>query len=63
MVVTFSVSPEQPQAADCQGNDQIAYEVTLPEALGDRQLVDGACESAEAKSTVYCDDGGVRYSP
>jgi hypothetical protein len=63
VVVTFFVSPGEPQVADCQGNDQIDYEVTLPEALGDRKLVDGACESAEAESTVYCDDGGVRYSP
>lgn len=42
IVITFTVSPGTPAAADCQGNDQVEYTVTLDEPVGDRRLVDGA---------------------
>lgn len=61
VVVTFSVSPGEPEIADCRGNDQIPYEVTLPEPLGERVLIDGACE--KGGGLVVCESRGIRYSP
>lgn len=62
LVITFTVSPGQPEAADCQGNDQVPYLLTLPQPLGEHRLIDGACESTEARSTVFC-ESAVRHSP
>ncbi len=62
IVVTFTVSPGPPMAANCQGNDEVAATIELPEPLGDRALVDGACSTAEAASTVFCDTD-VRVEP
>lgn len=63
IVITFTVSPGEPSSADCQGNDQVSQEVELPEVLGDRELVDGACASSEVSSTEPCQPSGVRYAP
>lgn len=63
IVITFTVSPGEPTAANCQGNDPLSVEVELPEAIGDRELVDGACASGEASNTEPCQPGGVRYTP
>lgn len=63
VVITFTVSPGEPSNADCQGNDQVSQEVELPEALGDRELVDGECASNEANDTAPCQPSGVRYRP
>ena len=64
VIVAFSVQPGEPASADCQGNPEVAYSLTLPEPLGSRQLVDGQCLTDEdAARTVFCDDGGVRYAP
>lgn len=63
VVITFAVSPGQPSAATCQGNNQVSYEVELPEAIGDRELVDGECSSAEANDTEPCRPDDVRYTP
>lgn len=49
VVVTFTVSPGEPSSATCPSNAQVAAEVELPEALGDRDLVDGG--------------SGVRHTP
>lgn len=63
LVITFTVSPGPPQSADCQGNPAVPYVVELPEPLGARALVDGACDAAEAARTAFCESGGVRRSP
>lgn len=64
VIVTFSVAPERSGAADCQGNDQVPYEVSLPEPLGDRALVDGQClDGGEAGTTSFCQPDGTRWAP
>lgn len=64
VVLTFAVEPAVPSGGDCQGNDQVPYEVELPEPLGDQKLIDGQCASkAEASGTSYCQPDGVRYQP
>lgn len=63
LVVTFNVSPGQPDAATCEGNDQVPYDLELPEPLGDRRLVDGGCDAPEASGTEPCQPDGVRYAP
>jgi hypothetical protein len=62
-VITFTVSPGPPQSVNCQGNTGVPYLVELPEPLGARALVDGACDAAEAGRTAFCESGGVRRSP
>ncbi len=63
VVLTFTVSPGEPRAADCQGNDGVTYEVELPEALGDRTLVDEACRSTPPVNPATCEPDGVRLVP
>lgn len=60
IVITFAVSPGPPKAATCPGNRAVPTVVELPEPLGARALVDGACETTEAATTSFCIDGGVR---
>lgn len=55
IVITFTVSPEDAEFADCQGNDQVEYVIELDDPVGDRALVDGACRTTSASSTVFCD--------
>lgn len=62
VVITITVSPGTPVAADCQGNDEVPATVLLPEALGDRLLVDGACRTTRASSTVSC-ESEIRFAP
>lgn len=62
IVVTFTVSPGEPMAANCQGNNEVEATVELPEPLGDRALIDGACRSTEASATVFC-ESDVRSAP
>jgi hypothetical protein len=63
VVITFTASPGEPNTADCQGNNAVSYDVELPEALGERELVDGGCASTEARGTAPCQPNGVRYTP
>lgn len=60
VLLTFTVTPGDPAGGGCQGNDEVACQVQLPEALGDRALVDGACASTRAGDTASCQPGGVR---
>lgn len=63
VVVTFAVDPIETDAS-CPDNDDVPYEVVLPEPLGDRSLVDGQCASgADASHTALCRPDGIRYSP
>lgn len=62
VVITITVSPGPPQVADCRGNDEVLATVRLPQPLGDRPLVDGACRTTKASSTVFC-ESEVRSAP
>lgn len=63
VIITVTVSPGSPEVADCQGNDEVPYTVELSRALGDRELIDGGCESGrEAVGTVFCETA-VRGGP
>lgn len=48
---------------ECPSNDLVSVTVTLSEPLGDRDLIDETCLSDPAKSTSFCEDNGVRWSP
>jgi hypothetical protein len=64
IVVTFTVKPAAPGAHTCQGNPRVPIAVDLGEAIGERQLVDGACDPGEAAATTaFCVDGSVRWKP
>ena len=63
VVLTFTVSPGPPEAATCPGNDAVAYVVELPESLGARALMDGACRAAEIVDALPCSRGGDRRTP
>lgn len=55
LVITFTVSPGDPPAAECPSNDLVEYVIELDEPIGDRVLVDGACRTTGAADTVSCD--------
>lgn len=64
VVLTFTVTPGEPSAATCQGNNRVRYDVTLPEPVGNRRLVDGQCgPEGEARGTTFCRPSGVRHQP
>ena len=60
VVVTFDVTAS-PGPHECPSNDRVPVVVELGTAIGDRQLVDGACRSDRAATTVFCRDGSVRW--
>lgn len=62
IVVTFTVAPLKADAYTCMGNDRVARTVIVGEPIGARRVVDGGCQG-EAKSTSFCEDGAVRWSP
>ena len=47
----------------CPGNDSVTVTVTLPEPVGDRQLIDAACLEGSAVRTSDCADGAARWKP
>ena len=64
VIVTFLVTPGEPGSADCQGNPEVPFLLTLSEPLGNRALIDGQCLTNEdVTSTAFCADGGLRYEP
>ena len=64
VIVTFVVTPGRAGSADCQGNPEVAFRLTLPEPLGDRALADGQCLSKDdVARTAFCADDGLRYEP
>jgi len=63
IVVTMSVEPLPSGDYTCPGNKAEPYVVELDGAIGERQLVDGACLTEEAASTSKCSDGAVRWRP
>ncbi len=50
-------------AYSCPSNDTVPYTLELGEALGERELVDGACLDAQYESSPACGNGGLRYQP
>ncbi|UFU08261.1 hypothetical protein [Ruania halotolerans] len=62
VVVTVDVEPLELDAANCQGNPAVPMTVVLDEALGERELVDGACLEGDAVGTSFCSDA-VRWGP
>lgn len=64
VVVTFDVAATSPGAHTCPGNPWVPMEIELGEALGRRQLVDGACmPEGPAVGTGFCASGPVRWTP
>ena len=55
LVITFTVSPGDPPAANCPSNDLVEYVIELDEPVGDRALVDGACRTTEAAEATFCE--------
>jgi hypothetical protein len=55
IVVTFAVDALPPGAQTCPGNNRVPTVVKLREPIGQRQLVDGACDpGGAAASTAWC---------
>jgi hypothetical protein len=64
VVVTFTVAAKGPGAANCLGNQQVAYEVDLGEPLLERPIIDGQClPGGEAVTTSFCVPDSTRYEP
>ena len=67
VVVTFSVEAPSPGAHTCPGNNRVPTLVELQDPIGQRQLVDGACDpGGAAVSTAWCRDefaNPVRWRP
>jgi hypothetical protein len=64
VIVTFVVTPGEPGSAECQGNPDVPFRLTLPEPLGSRALADGQCLTNEdVARTAFCAEGGLRYEP
>lgn len=54
VVVTFTVAPLRDGVALCPANKPVPYSITLERPLGDRALLDGACERKDAMTTSWC---------
>lgn len=61
IVVRASVEPLDGSSYNCLGNDVVKIEIDLGAPLGDRDLVDGACEHPRAARTTFC-DSEVRWA-
>lgn len=59
IVVTFTVAARTPGAAQCQGNEEVAYDVDLGEPLQGRSIIDGECLLGRRATTALC----TRYRP
>lgn len=64
VVITFTVAAKGLGAANCLGNQEVAYEVDLGEPLLERALIDGQClPGGEAVTTSFCVPDSTRYEP
>jgi hypothetical protein len=54
IVVTFTVTAKTPGAAQCQGNNQVPYEVDLGKPLQDRSIIDGQCLRGREATKALC---------
>ena len=63
VVITATVAQNGDGAANCQGNDVVVVTAQLEQPLGDRELVDGACDRfPDVATTTFCTDE-VRWPP
>lgn len=64
VVITFTVAAKGPGAANCLGNQEVAYKIELGEPLLERALIDGQClPGGEAVTTSFCVPDSARYEP
>ncbi|MBE1523988.1 hypothetical protein [Nesterenkonia lutea] len=61
IAVRVSVEPLHGSAYNCLGNDVVDMDVVVGEPIGDRELVDAACEHPRAARTASCETA-VRWS-
>jgi len=62
ITITFRLGPHI-ASGTCQGTEGVPYRVRLPEPIGSRTLVDGACApGGDLGSTGFCLRDGVRLS-
>ena len=54
VVITFSVN--HVDAGRCPANPPVGYRVELAHPIGDRSLIDGACQTG-----IHCDGGAQRW--
>jgi hypothetical protein len=60
IIVTFTVSPGDPESAACPDNNEVPFVVHLDEPVGPRAIVDGYCERSQTTDTAPCSSGDVR---
>jgi hypothetical protein len=63
IVIRTDVEPIPQTGYDCQGNNAVPLTVRLTEPVGRRSLVDAACQRGDAVDTIFCESGGLRWSP
>jgi hypothetical protein len=54
VVIRVDAVPPAEPGGSCPMNDLVPVTVELTEPLGDRALIDGACERADARGTAFC---------
>ena len=61
--IEFWVGPVNEGEANCPDNDEVPFDVELPEPLGNQVLIDGVCGSdANVATTIWCQTD-VRWDP
>ena len=55
ITVQAYTEPLEEEGADCPLNEVVAEDVNLGEPIGERTIVDGACENDDAARTTFCD--------
>lgn len=63
IVIRVDAAPLTSGAQTCQANNSVTITVILPQAIGDRSLVDAACLEGRAVRSRNCADGGTRWIP
>lgn len=55
IIIQAYAEPFEEEEADCPANESVIVEVDLGEPIGDRNILDGACEYDDAARTTHCD--------
>lgn len=63
VVITIDAVPNGTGGATCQGNDVVPVTVELSEPLGERKLIDGACEPVEMHGIAFCETSERASAP
>jgi hypothetical protein len=62
LVVTFAVEPSPPGNHTCPSNNRVPIVVKFGEAIANRQIIDGACDSSRNTPTsAFCRNGRARW--